>query len=66
LNGKEEEEGVGSDLGSNFRIKVILFESGSEVFEGEGDTLHGSSAASFVGFFEELLELDSLFVLCVG
>jgi len=55
-----------SDLGSNFRIKVILLESGSEVFKGEGDTFHGSSAASLVGFFEELLELGSLFVLCVG
>lgn len=34
--------------------------------EGEGNTFHGSSAASLVGFLEEFLKPRSLFVLCIG
>ena len=63
---EEEKGGVSSDLGANFRVKVILFKSGSEVFEGEGNAFHGSSAAPLIGFIEEFLQLLPLFALCIG
>lgn len=41
-----------TDLGTNFRIEVVVLEGGGELFEGEGDAIHGSSAAPLVGFIE--------------